>query len=107
MPLLFRVGLAWDAVAMGDHTVVLSTDAAHPNDNSEYVNIGGEYDFRGLFALRAGYKSLFETDGEQGLTLGAGLKIRLERALAAQIDYAYADFGRLEATHWFTIGLTF
>jgi hypothetical protein len=107
LPLLFRVGLAWDAVVLGSHTLVLSTDAAHPNDNSEYVNLGAEYDFRELLALRIGYKNLFETDGEQGLTAGAGLNIRLDRALAAKVDYAYADFGRLNATHWFTVGLEF
>ena len=107
LPLMFRVGLAWNAVAVGDHSINLSTDATHPNDNSEYVNLGAEYDFRELFALRVGYKNMFETDGEQGLTFGAGLNLRLERALAAQIDYAYADFGRLNATHWFTVGLLF
>ena len=35
------------------------------------------------------------------------MNLRLERSLAARIDYAYADFGRLEATHWFTVGLEF
>jgi hypothetical protein len=107
LPLLFRVGLAWSAVSTADHTIIFSGDASHPNDNSEYVNVGAEYDFRDLLALRIGYKNLFETDGEQGLTAGAGLKIRLDRSLAAQFDYAFADFGRLEATHWFTVGLQF
>lgn len=107
LPLMFRFGLSWDAVTMADHTVTLSTDAAHPNDNSEYVNLGAEYDFRDLFAMRVGYRNLFEVDGEQGLTFGAGLKLRLDRSLSAVFDYAYADFGRLEQTHWFTVGLTF
>lgn len=107
LPLIFRVGLTWEAVTTGNHTILISTDAAHPNDNSEYLNVGGEYDFRGLFALRAGYKNLFEEDGEQGVTFGAGLNLRMDRALRVQIDYAYADFGRLEETHWFTVGLSF
>jgi hypothetical protein len=107
LPLVFRVGLTWEAVTNDTHTILLTTDAAHPNDNSEYVNLGAEYDFRGLFALRGGYKNLFEVDGEQGLTFGAGLNIRIDRTLKAQFDYAYADFGRLEQTHWFTVGLDF
>ncbi len=107
LPLMFRVGLAWDAFHSADHRLVLSTDAAHPNDNSEYLNLGGEYVFRDLIALRAGYRNLFEEDGEQGLTFGGGLNLRLDRALRARFDYAYADFGRLEQTHWFTVDLAF
>ena len=107
LPLIFRIGLAWDAVRLPDHTVVLMTDAAHPNDNSEYVNVGLEYSFRNLLALRSGMRNMFETDGEQGLTFGAGLNFRLDRSLRISFDYAYADFGRLEETHWLTLDLTF
>lgn len=107
LPLMFRVGLSWDAINTSDHRIMLSTDAAHPNDNSEYINMGGEYSFRGLISLRAGYRNMFEEDGEEGLTFGAGLNIRLDRSLRTRFDYAYADFGRLEQTHWFTVDLTF
>lgn len=107
LPLLFRVGLGWDAVLTGDHRILLSTDAAHPNDNTEYINAGAEYSFRDLIALRTGYRNLFEQDGEQGLTFGAGLTLRIDRSLRARFDYAYADFGRLTQTHWFTMDLGF
>lgn len=107
LPLLFRVGLSWDAVSTADHRVLMSTDAAHPNDNSQYVNLGMEYSFRSLVAFRAGYKNLFEQDGEQGLTFGGGINVRMDRSFSARIDYAYADFGRLSETHWFTLDLTF
>ena len=107
LPLLFRVGLAWTAVHMGDHTIVVTTDAAHPNDNSEYINAGMEYDFRRLLSFRAGWRNLFEADGEQGLTAGGGLNVRIDRRLRAGFDYAYADFGRLTQTHWFTVNLDF
>ena len=107
LPLLFRLGLSWDALVAGDHTFVISSDAAHPNDNYEYLNLGAEYDFRGLVALRAGYRNLFESEGEQGFTFGGGLNLRIDGALRARFDYAYADFGRLENTHWFTVDLGF
>lgn len=107
LPLLFRIGLAWDAFNTENHRLRLLTDAAHPNDNSEYVNVGGEYSFRDLIAFRGGYRNLFEEDGEKGLTFGAGLNVRIDRSLRARFDYAYADFGRLEATHWFTFDLQF
>ncbi len=107
LPLLFRFGLAWDALNAADHRLVLSTDASHPNDNSESLSVGGEYSFRQLVAIRAGYRDMFETDGEKGLTFGGGLNLRLDQSLRAQFDYAYADFGRLEQTHWFTVNLIF
>ena len=107
LPLLFSIGLAWDAFETANHRVALLTDASHPNDNTEFMNIGGEYSFRDLVSLRAGYRNLFEEDGEQGLTLGAGLNLRLDRALRIAVDYAYADFGRLDETHWFTLDLQF
>ena len=107
MPLIFRVGLAWDALDTGTHRVLVTTDAAHPNDNAEYVNAGVEYVFRDLIAFRAGYRNLFEPDTEQGLTAGGSLMIRMSRELAATFDYAYADFGRLTQTHWFTFNLSF
>ena len=107
MPLIFRVGLAWDAVDNGTHRVLITTDAAHPNDNAEYVNAGVEYSFRDLIAFRGGYRNLFEPDTEQGLTAGGSLIVRINRDLAAQFDYAYADFGRLTQTHWFTFNLSF
>ena len=107
MPLIFRVGLAWDALDTGTHHVVVMTDATHPNDNVEYVNAGAEYTFRDLIAFRAGYRNLFEPDTEQGLTVGGSLMIRIHRDLSTRFDYAYADFGRLTQTHWFTFNLSF
>ncbi len=107
LPLMFRVGLAWDALLTEDYRLVLLTDAAHPNDNSEYLNLGSELSVRDLIALRVGYRNLFETDGEQGLTFGGGLNVRIDRSVRIRIDYAYADFGRLEQTHWYTFNLHF
>ena len=107
LPLMFRVGLAWDAFSTSNHHVVVMTDAAHPNDNSEYLNMGLEYQFRDLFALRSGYRNAFEVDGEQGLTMGVGVNLRIDKSTKASFDYAYADFGRLEQTHWYTLNLQF
>ncbi len=107
MPLIFRVGLAWDALNTETHRIVVMTDAAHPNDNAEYVNAGAEYSFRNLIAFRAGYRNLFKPDTEQGLTAGGSLMVRIDRDLATRFDYAYAEFGRLTQTHWFTFNLSF
>ncbi len=107
LPLSFRLGVALDAFHTDDHRVVLLTDAAHPIDNSEFVNVGAEYRFRELIALRGGYRNLGDPEAEQHLTFGGGLSARLSRSLRVQFDYAYAEFGRLGETHWYTVNLAF
>ncbi len=107
LPLQFSIGLAWDTFNSSNHRLTMLTDASHPNDNSEHVNMGGEYSFRELLSLRAGYRNLLEEDGEEGLTFGGGINLRIDRTIRVSFDYAYADFGRLEETHWFTLDLQF
>ena len=73
IPLSFRVGLAMEVFKSKLFTLTTALDAVHPNDNTEYVNSGIEMNINGNVFLRAGYKSLFLRDSEQGLTLGFGL----------------------------------
>ncbi len=106
MPLLFRVGIAYELVKNETHRVLLAVDALHPNDNDESLNLGGEYRFQDSMSLRAGYRALFLQDSEEGFTLGAGLNSQLG-SLRFRLDYAYEDFGRLNNVQKFTILLGF
>jgi hypothetical protein len=107
LPLLFRVGLATDALKEENSRLTLAVDAVHPNDNTEYVNSGVEYSWSEMVAVRAGWKSAFERGGEQGLTLGAGLNYTLQGTLGFVFDYAYQDFGRLQSVQYFSVGVKF
>ena len=107
LPLLFRIGFAVDAIKETEHRLTLAVDAVHPNDNSEYVNSGLEYTWNEIFFVRGGYKSLFEKDGEQGLTLGVGINYRLIESIKVKLDYAYEDFGRLKNVQYISLGLRF
>ncbi len=107
MPLFFRVGIAADVVKEQDHLLTVALDAVHPNDNSEAINSGLEYSWNNIVFLRAGYKSLFEQNGEQGLTLGAGINYKIFDAVALALDYAYEDFGILTNVHYLTVGVKF
>jgi hypothetical protein len=107
LPLYFRVGLSMDLLrGAANSNLVIAVDAIHPNDDSEYVNVGAEYVYYNMFALRAGYKSLFATDAEEGLSLGAGFKMTVMRYIL-NMDYAYRDFGRLGDIQMFSIGFLF
>lgn len=107
LPLLFRIGIAVDAIKNDEMRLTIETNAVHPNDNTEYLNSGFEYSWNERIFLRAGYKSLFEKDSEQGLTFGLGVNYRLVDLVNLKFDYAYQDFGRLKNVHYVTIGVNF
>lgn len=107
LPLMFRVGISYEAFNTEMHRLLLAVDALHPNDDYESLNIGGEYSFLGRFALRAGYKSLFLDDAEESLTLGAGIKQLLLGNVSIHIDYAYMSFGRLSDMQKISVGINF
>jgi hypothetical protein len=108
LPLMFRVGLSMDVLrGAGNSNLIISVDALHPNDDVEYLNVGGEYMLNNMYALRAGYKTLFATSSQEGLSLGAGINYMFLDEYTIRIDYAYQDFGVLNDIQMFTIGLNF
>lgn len=107
LPLLFRVGLSSDLYKSDDWKVTACLDAIHPNDNTEYLNSGVEVGWNEIVFLRAGYKSILEKNSEQGLTAGAGFNYRMNSGLAVMLDYAYLDFGRLDAVHMISVSAKF
>jgi len=111
LPLIFRLGVSVQPVVAGNSRVILAADALHPNNNSESVNVGAQYEYKapttGSFYLRGGYRALFMTDSEFGLTLGGGVELRMMNNFALQVDYAYRDIGILGRAHAYTFGIKF
>jgi len=107
LPLLFRFGVAMDVIKTYHQRFTVAVDAMHPNDNSEYLNLGTEYALNENVFLRAGYKNLFMTDSEEGLTAGIGLAYKFLGNVKLKIDYAYADFGVLENVQRLSFALEF
>ena len=103
MPMNFKIGLAMDVIDQGPNHLVVEVDGVHPADNVEQVNIGAEYWYNNMIALRGGYR--VNTD-EEGLTAGAGFRVPLgDKALS--LDYAWQDFNRLEMVHRASLGFAF
>ncbi|MFZ5519022.1 MAG: PorV/PorQ family protein [Candidatus Zhuqueibacterota bacterium] len=108
LPLLFRVGMSMDVLkGMGDSNLIIAVDALHPNDDVEFINLGGMYLFRNMFSLSAGYKTLFAEDSEEGIAMGAGFYYSLISGLRIKLNYAYQDFGVLSEIQQFTVALEF
>jgi len=111
LPLLFRIGVKMNAISTANQRLTLAVDALHPNNNTESVNAGLEYQMKipnaGRFYLRTGYKGLFLNESQFGLTGGGGIELFLMGNKSIMIDYAFKEIGLLGRTHAYTLGLTF
>lgn len=106
LPLILRIGIAYEPLSTEEQQLTFVVDAAHPNDNSESISLGGEYSlFQKILSVRAGYKGLGERDREEKFTLGGGIRYAFEGNLTVKVDYAYQKFGRLDNIHKFAFGI--
>jgi hypothetical protein len=111
LPLIFRLGVSFYPVIMGNHRVLFAVDALHPNNNSEYVNIGSEYELLlptyGKVHFRVGYKGIFMENSGYGLSVGAGVEIYSVGNNSIGLDYGFRSFGLLGDTHSYTFKIHF
>lgn len=108
LPLRLQVGISRDFQIMDEHHLTIAIDATHPNDNNQWVNVGGELSFfNNLVSLRGGYKTLFLKDSQEGLTLGGGIKYDGLKFFRIAVDYSYQQLKYLDNMHSFSIMLGF
>lgn len=107
LPLNFQIGVGMEILQNEKRRLTLAVDALHPSDNKESMHLGMEFALRERIFLRAGYQSLFLKDSEEGLTLGGGVWLRVLGSMQFRIDYAYADFGRLQNAQRLSLGIVF
>jgi long-subunit fatty acid transport protein len=98
-PTVFRIGFALEPYQDTENKLTASIQLNHPNDNSENVATGLEYNWKNIFYLRGGYK--FNVD-EQNFTFGAGVNVPVSIA-NVNVDYSYSNFVRLGTAHRFSI----
>ena len=103
LPMNFHFGVAGEVIDNGMHRLTVAVDGAHPNDNLEKFQIGGEYWYRNMIALRLGRKFNYDTET---FSAGAGLKLPLG-AYTAKLDYSVSDMGYLKLTQRFSLGVEF
>ena len=108
LPLRLQIGLSRDFSILDEHRLTFAVDAIHPNDNNQWVNVGGEISlFNNLLSLRGGYKGLFLDDTQEGLTLGAGIHYGGLGVFKISVDYSYQQMKYLDHLHSFGVVLGF
>jgi Type IX secretion system protein PorV len=125
LPLLFRIGVSTNAIKTDNYRWTIALDALHPNDNYETLNVGTEFAYKESLFLRVGFQSLYFVDpntgtadksffrqplytGQGGLSFGVGVNSQMLFSTdMIEFDYAYRDFGLLNAVQLFSVGIEF
>jgi hypothetical protein len=106
LPGVFRLGVSVPWTLSDRSRFLFLVEALHPNDNTESANLGVEWSWSEVLALRAGFQTLFQEDREQGLTAGVGIASDLG-GNRYQLNYAWAAHAHLQDTHRITLVLEF
>ncbi len=108
LPLRLQIGISKDFQITEGERFTLAVDGLVPNDNRQFINVGGELAlFNGVFFLRGGYKKLFLKNSQEGVTFGVGLHYDGISSFDFTLDYAFQKFKYLGNTHSFGIMLKF
>ena len=105
LPILFRFGLAYRMDLNADYSLQVAGSMNHPSNDKESVDLGVELNIYDAVYLRAGYRSLFGDQTEDGLTLGGGLAYTFIDVVTLKVDYAWSDWNVLASVNRFTLGV--
>jgi hypothetical protein len=122
LPVAFRFGVAYDAVATASNRLTLAGEFAQPSGNDVSGSVGAEYALStsgGIgVALRGGYN--YEPDNNldaqasgmngmqgDGLSLGGGINFARGERTGVGLDYAWRDKGLLGRQHLFSLQFSF
>ena len=110
IPLVFRLGISADIVGKNsemiqnsNNRITLILEGNDPIDHYLRYNMGLEYEWNEVFALRAGYKSNYD---EAKWTTGFGMDFR-KLGINARMDYAFNDYGILGYVHNYSLEFNF
>jgi len=96
LPLNFKIGAGYKVYSDKNNSILTALDVNIPVDNKINLNIGGEYWFRDMLAVRIGYKTLTVSELGTLAGLSAGLGFKWQNYC---IDYAFVPYGDLGYTH--------
>jgi len=108
LPLTFGVGVAMDMMDLivpahsQDNSLLLSAEFVHPNNYSERVNVGLEYKFMKILALRGGYQSNTDLAGFSG---GIGITPPSVGGAKLEIGYSYSVLDIFDGINRFSLSV--
>lgn len=123
LPLIFSVGASMDVVDTEGTKVTILADATKPQDAEQLIFSGVEIGLFNMLQVRTGYKLNYqsienekvdETTGatfdapttEEGFSAGLGVDVPVP-GFDVTVDYAYTDFGIMDAVHRISVSVQF
>ncbi len=112
-PTQFKIGFAMEPFEDDHEHITTSLELNHPNDNSENLHFGIEYQWQRWLWLRTGIKRTIgerllgaDNTGTADFMAGAGVAIPTPFS-EIHVDYAYANFNALGSVHRISVGLSY
>jgi len=104
LPVVFKVGVGFDAFKNDRQQLLCALEFQHPADNVERANVGAEYSLNETFFGRVGYHISYDSDG---LAFGFGAQIRTGETTRLRGDYSAVDMDALGYVHRFTVTVVY
>lgn len=109
LPLMLKVGFAYDAVKNENIRATFTVDGSNPSDNVQSVSFGTEIGLlNDLFLLRGGIPYIGLRDRTQEYNFGVGINRGFNRnSLNLKFDYAYEAYKYLGSVNRVTLQILF
>lgn len=108
LPLMLRVGLAWDPIKTEQLRTTLTIDGNAPSNNVQSISIGTEIGLiNDQVLLRAGLPYLGQKEKTEQFNAGIGFDYRLNNNLKLGISYAYHSYEYLSDVNKISLQIYF
>jgi len=111
LPLMLRVGLAWEPIRTDQIRATIMVDGTSPNDNYQSVSVGAEVSFlNDQLALRGGIPYISGRSADDRplkFTAGAGIKHTLNNGLGFDFGYALNSYENLGLVNRVSVSINF
>ncbi|MEX2603181.1 MAG: PorV/PorQ family protein [Gracilimonas sp.] len=108
LPLMLRVGFAWDPIKTEQLRATLTVDGNAPSNNVQSVSVGTEIGLlNNQVMLRAGLPYLGQGDKTEVFNAGIGFDYRLNQSLKLGISYAYHSYEYLSDVNKISLQIYF
>lgn len=93
LPLMLRVGFAWDAYTSDNVRATLTLDGNNPSNNVQSISVGGEISLlNDTVFLRGGVPYLGQDNSKETFNAGVGVKYQVDSNLKLGFNYAYHGY---------------
>jgi hypothetical protein len=108
LPLVLRIGISNEFKLGLKNNLILSLDAVSPNDNANYINLGGKINILDdLVSIYGGVNSLFLDNAESEYCFGFGMKLPSFMNNTLSINYTYEEMKFLGDSQQMSISINY